>query len=299
MAVVALSIALGLDMVMYLYLILALVLMGLPVYMMIVRKPWTTKTDMFRSEPEGTIARLVTIPGSISGAFFAIVLVCHQGYSHWWLLALPVLSGGSLYSLFRQHGPVVQAKSSLFGLAVGMGVGLFAAGVVFAVTVGSGLASVDYYIATLSDDDSSNYTRGMAAKTLGLLGDKRAVDPLIKALADDRGWVRADYARALGQLGDKRAIDPLIKALADEEGTMGTTRGAFVHALGQLGDAAVDPLIKALSDGDRMLRGWAAYALGKLGDKRAVDPLIKALADDDSRVRNAAEAALRKLGYKK
>ena len=205
MAVVGLSIALGLDMVMYLYLILALVLMGLPVYMMIVRKPWTTKTDMFRSEPEGTIARLVTIPGSISGAFFAIVLVCHQGYSHWWLLALPVLSGGSLYSLFRQHGPVVQAKSSLIGLAVGLGFGLLAAGGVFSMTVSCNLGSVDYYLDALSDNNSTVKRRQMAVRALGRLGGKRAIDPLIKALSDENSYVRSFTADALGQLGDTAA----------------------------------------------------------------------------------------------
>ena len=215
----ALSIALGLDMVMYLYLILALVLMGLPVYMMIVRKPWTTKTDMFSSGAEGIIACLVVAPGSISGGFFAIVLICYQGYSQWWLLALPVLSGGSLYSLFRQHGPVVQAQSLPDRLAVnlvfGLVPGLVVAGIVFIITVPAGLASVDYYLDALSNKDQ--FFREGAAEGLGNLGDKRAVDPLIKALSDDDLGVRLYAARALGKLGDKRAVDPLIKALSDRQ----------------------------------------------------------------------------------
>ena len=53
-----------------------------------------------------------------------------------------------------------------------------------------------------------------AAKALDKLGDKRAVEPLIKVLEemnDDDVLLAA--AEALGNLGDKRAVEPLIVAL--------------------------------------------------------------------------------------
>ena len=40
---------------------------------------------------------------------------------------------------------------------------------------------------------------------------------------------------------------------------------------------ALEPLIKVLEDKNSDVRYSAAYALGKIGDKRAVEPLIKAL----------------------
>ena len=131
---------------------------------------------------------------------------------------------------------------------------------------------------------------------MGQLGDKRAVDPLINALADDEYQVRQAAAEALGQLGDKRAVDPLIKALVDGHSDV---RKAAAEALGQLGDVAVDPLTKILLDDNSDIRRSAAEALGQLGDKRAVDPLINALADDEYWVRQAAAEALGQLGDKR
>ena len=42
-------------------------------------------------------------------------------------------------------------------------------------------------------------------------GGQRAVEPLIRALSDEHFMVVADAAWSLGIIGDKRAINPLIK----------------------------------------------------------------------------------------
>ncbi len=55
--------------------------------------------------------------------------------------------------------------------------------------------------------------RRLAAETLGKIGDRRAVAPLISLLSDNHKWVRCAAARALGDLGDRRALGPLFKAL--------------------------------------------------------------------------------------
>lgn len=47
---------------------------------------------------------------------------------------------------------------------------------------------------------------------LGNCGDKRALEPLIKALGDKKPDVRIRAALALGDLGDTRAVEILIKA---------------------------------------------------------------------------------------
>ena len=75
--------------------------------------------------------------------------------------------------------------------------------------------SVDKLIAALRDEDREK--RSTAAKTLGELGDARAMESLIGALSDEWLIVRAAAAQALGRLGDARAVQPLIAALADED----------------------------------------------------------------------------------
>ena len=61
--------------------------------------------------------------------------------------------------------------------------------------------------------------REHAAKALGLIGDNRAVKPLVKVLKDRNEWmeVRENAAAALGKIGDFRAIDPLIWILLEKK----------------------------------------------------------------------------------
>ena len=61
------------------------------------------------------------------------------------------------------------------------------------------------------------FVRGRAAVTLGLMGDSRAVEPLMQALGDADRWVRSAAAWALGRLGDARAVNTLVEALDDED----------------------------------------------------------------------------------
>lgn len=133
-----------------------------------------------------------------------------------------------------------------------------------------------WYVRRLKDNRWD--VRTGAAKALGELGDPRAVEPLMAALADsDSVGVRQTAAEALGLLGDPRAVEPLIRALGDGEGWVAN---AAAEALGKLGDPrAIEPLIRALGDPLVYFRSAAAKALAKLGDPRAVEPLVRALGD--------------------
>ena len=51
--------------------------------------------------------------------------------------------------------------------------------------------------------------RAMAAQVLGDIGDRKAVDTLIKMLKDPHMVVRGYSAEALGKIGDIRAVVPL------------------------------------------------------------------------------------------
>jgi len=65
-------------------------------------------------------------------------------------------------------------------------------------------------------DDKDGFFRGFVCETLGDLGDRRAVEPLLDKLNDSDYWVRKAACQALGDLGDKRAVEPL-RRLAEND----------------------------------------------------------------------------------
>jgi hypothetical protein len=85
--------------------------------------------------------------------------------------------------------------------------------------------------------------RESAARALGKLGDKRALEPLVAVLGDEYAYVRWTAAQALGELGDKRALEPLVTALRDEDEHM---RWAAAQALTALGWQPVNDTQRAL-----------------------------------------------------
>jgi HEAT repeat protein len=184
--------------------------------------------------------------------------------------------------------------------------------------------TVEPLIDVLEDDTETEEVRTAAARQLGRLGDRRAVERLIPHLHHDSPGVRQRAALVLGRLGDLRAMEPLTAALADA--TDGV-RAAAADSLGKLGDRrGVEPLIAALGDGSADVRkeaAWglgaladqddraryaliaalpteagstAASALGRLGDRRAVEPLIAALKSADREVRLSAASSLGEIG---
>jgi HEAT repeat protein len=181
--------------------------------------------------------------------------------------------------------------------------------------------------------------REAAAEALGRLGDRRAVEPLIRVMGGD--WaddVRRAAIEALGKLGDARAVKPLIKALGDEDQLIRENAAKALARLGKLlrldklkwGEIAkgehedlerLGALIEALLDDEyndeyarreATERWWefhsdavlsrriaAAKALGMLGDRRAVEPLFEVLGDASDSIRVAAAEALARLGEPK
>jgi HEAT repeat protein len=91
--------------------------------------------------------------------------------------------------------------------------------------------------------------------------------------------LRATAARTLGRIGDKRAVEPLVARLTEPR--VGV-RIAAINALAKLGDArAVEPLCSVLFCGDSNVNVAAAKALGLIGDARAVEPLKRLLPKAD------------------
>lgn len=155
-----------------------------------------------------------------------------------------------------------------------------------------GKPAVESLIQAMEEVDSS-FGRGHAAKTLGRIGDAKAVDPLLHVFTNDKNnYVRGEAARALGEIGNTKAFAPLLQALNDTDDEI---RVAAARALGEMGDArAVTPLLRALNDKDNKIRIAAAVALGDIGDGRAVESLIQLLGH--YKLGEPAAMALGKIG---
>lgn len=117
-----------------------------------------------------------------------------------------------------------------------------------------------------------------AAEALGMLGDSRAVEPLVRALKSTDRRVRDAASEALIRLKDPHALDVLPSVLSHPNALC---RRSAVEVLGSFGDAReVDLLSAALKDSDLRVRKVAVKSLAKTGDPRAVVPLIEALSDE-------------------
>lgn len=180
--------------------------------------------------------------------------------------------------------------------------------------------------------EKDNGIRESAARALGEIGDKRAVEALIDVL-NDRDWekrrenkpVRCAAAIALGHIGDLRAVRPLAETLDDykmevdrpakdaliEIGApsvvdevmavindlMNLKNDAYAfEVLSSLGKTAVEPLIPYLEHEVKNVRYAAVISLGNIGDPRAVEPLIKVLRDSVEHIRSRAARALGQIG---
>jgi HEAT repeat protein len=116
---------------------------------------------------------------------------------------------------------------------------------------------------------------------LGVLGHKRAVEPLINMLYREVWWSgRLVAAESLSKIGDSRAVTPLEEALVDFDSRV---RKASAEALARLGYPAWQEIVT----GDNFYNN-DFERLGSCNDKRAVELLITALGDNDSRVREDA-----------
>jgi len=144
-----------------------------------------------------------------------------------------------------------------------------------------------YYLSHLSVMDKS---REKALKSICNYGSD-AVAPLIKVLDEIHSFLGSrdekmveNITLAFGRIGDKRAIEPLIKILDetienyDDLPNLEVGRYA-ANSLIRFGDSVVEPLIKVLKD--KRNKGYhdklaqSIYILGEIGDERAVEPILE------------------------
>jgi HEAT repeat protein len=115
-----------------------------------------------------------------------------------------------------------------------------------------------------------------------------AVTPLIEAVQNARHPINECATRILGLIGDTRAVFPLISALDDPQLTC-----PAAIALGKIKDPrAVQYLLDLLSHKSEAVCQAAAIGLGGIGDPRALEPLMQLLKANDRTTRQDAASAL-------
>lgn len=126
------------------------------------------------------------------------------------------------------------------------------------------------------------------AEVLGMIKDPVATDDLIAAL---KGKAAAKAAWALGRIGEKKAVDPLLKLFKKKKWE---TRAAALEALAQIAPDRVPELIpQALKDKNHPVRMMAAWVSPAADESGAPETFKTLLGDKDWRVRVAAiEACL-------
>ncbi len=127
---------------------------------------------------------------------------------------------------------------------------------------------------------SNNITTGSNAygQPLSSLIENDLLNRMIDDLLKFEGEARSNAARTLGGLGDKRAVQPLMSVLEDHSPDVREAAAASLWTL--RAPEAVRALEKRLEDSYFAVRECAAAALGRTGDEEVIKPLIDTLVKD-------------------
>jgi HEAT repeat protein len=143
------------------------------------------------------------------------------------------------------------------------------------------------------------FAGGCASLRIKEAAERGDVGFLMETLKNRKSDHASDAALALIEVGAP-AVEPLIAVVKDSS-VHWFSRGYAARALGEIGDTrAVEPLIAVLKDDqwEASVRRDAASALGEIGDARAVEALVSALnrENENMEVRTYSAIALGKVG---
>ncbi len=159
------------------------------------------------------------------------------------------------------------------------------------------------YLITVLNDVNINVACA-AAEALGKIGNKRAIEPLTKAL-EGNIWLICSCAEALGRIGDKRVVESLM-SIPSSENTL--VLFSVIKALGQIGDGRAIDFLLSLSKSET-LKGAATEAIAQIVEKqgKVIDKLkkldlsflLELLESKSTSIRKAAAFLLSKVKYRK
>jgi len=139
-------------------------------------------------------------------------------------------------------------------------------------------------------EDENAEVRFVASEALVEIG-RPVLRPLRSALKSAKPAVRLEAATALGLIGDRRAVVPLVQAMKGRDQDL---RQTAAKALVDIGKPAAPPLVSLFKEADAGVREQASQALVQIG-RPAFEPLCRALYDADFSTRWEAAQALNKL----
>ncbi len=123
--------------------------------------------------------------------------------------------------------------------------------------------------------DGVDVHRCLAARALGRIGDRGAVDGLLEALLDEDEDVRGDAAGALARLADPRAAGPLMENLLGDPSV--EVKLKAIEALTGFGHADLVPWLRRMVKGRDADIAWDDNELYQSGWDDSVDVQTKAI----------------------
>lgn len=154
-------------------------------------------------------------------------------------------------------------------------------------------------------DDCDPEVRSFAAYYLKNIGDRSAIDPLLKRLNDEDPLVRHSAVHSVSLLGyrfgEGKVVTHVAMSLKDaDEGVRKEAAMVLGTWLVNLieGHAVITALIESLKDSDPEVADRAAFALENIYERKnsydLVRPLLEAETDPDSRISGRISAILHK-----
>ena len=141
--------------------------------------------------------------------------------------------------------------------------------------------------------DPVGSVRQAALEGLGVLGDRDALQIVLRAFEDQHLGARQAAVMASAQIAPEEAREAIIALLTDERPEL---RFSAVWTLSRLGQSASRDIERCLRDEDPEVRSLTATSLAEIGASDLTEAVAQLLDDPFDSVRFAAAKALATLG---
>ncbi len=144
----------------------------------------------------------------------------------------------------------------------------------------------------------NNSLRIFAARSLGIIEDKRAIEPLIHGLSDPNPQFVEACARALGSFSNRLIIKPLTDLLINENYLI--IKSNAIYALAKsLDEKSVPQLLQSFSDAPLIVKKRLIQLASHFPSEESENLLQQALTIDDEDCKMLAIQGLKHIGTEK